>query len=151
MLNEIDWRAILKEHRIFSRMRCLLTVYFMTPPDTRIRKCLPYEMEVASKDIAEMMEISRPSVHVLLDALQKEGLVYKEHYGRVVLTSPGQIKAAYLRKHLSLMTEMIGNQLGTTLLESAVLACQCVDMMDAERLDEIENMTTAEEKGVISC
>ena len=153
MITECDWRTILKDCQIYSRMRCLLAVYAMTPKETTVRKLLPYEQEVASKDIADLMGISRPSVHVLLDALQKEGLIYKEHYGRVVLTPPGKKRAAYLRKHISFLTDTIAKRLGTTMIESVVLAFQCVDMMSAERVTEIENVGQLyiEEKEVISC
>ena len=151
MLNQMDWQAILKDHRIYSRMRCLLAVYFMTPIGTSNQQWFPYGMEVASKDIAETMKISRPSVHVLLDALQKERLIHKEHYGRVILTPFGQKRVVFLRKHLDAMTEIIGNNLGTTMLESAVLASHCIDLLDEKRLEEIENMTAATEKDVMTC
>ena len=112
-----------------------------------------YELEVASKDIAEIMSISRPSVHVLLDALQKEGLIFKEHYGRIVITPPGRKRAVYLKKHIQTMAAAFEESLGTSLLESAALALHCVEMMSAERLMEIESADSVyvREKGVISC
>ena len=152
-MTECDWRLILKDCRDYSRIRCLLAVYLLTPNETTGHRPCSYELEVASKDIAEIMSISRPSVHVLLDALQKEGLIFKEHYGRIVITPPGRKRAVYLKKHIQAMAAAFEESLGTTLLESAALALHCVDMMSAERLMEIESADSVyvREKGVISC
>ena len=72
---------ILKDCRDYSRKRCLLAVYLLTPNKTTEHGICSYELEVASKDIAEIMSISRPSVHVLLDEAAAKAASMMERLG----------------------------------------------------------------------
>ena len=67
-----------------SQIRCLLAVRELTSSRAS---------SVASKDIAERIGVSRPSVHRLLDGLDKAGLVQKIHYGPVLMTEKGITEA----------------------------------------------------------
>ena len=80
-MTECDWRSILKDCRDYSRIRCLLAVYLLTPNETTGHRICSYELEVASKDIAEIMSISRPSVHVLLDKAAAKAAAMLERLG----------------------------------------------------------------------
>ena len=72
-----------------SQIRCLLTVLELSRERGK-------GAGIASKDIADRMEISRPSVHRLLDCLDKAGYIIKIYYGPVLLTDAGREEAERL-------------------------------------------------------
>lgn len=45
--------------------------------------------EVQSKDIANFLDVKRPSTSKMLNALCEENLIQKEYYGKVLLTENG--------------------------------------------------------------
>ncbi|MGN1021443.1 MAG: metal-dependent transcriptional regulator [Aristaeellaceae bacterium] len=62
-----------------SQIRFLLAVLSLTSMDE----------DVASKNIAHILGISRPSVHGMLEQMIERGLVEKARYGRARLTAEG--------------------------------------------------------------
>lgn len=44
------------------------------------------------KDIAEILEVSNPSVHTALQQLEKRGMLNHEHYGAITMTKKGYKK-----------------------------------------------------------
>ena len=72
-----------------TQIRCLLALYSL----------LPVSEEIASKDAAKLLGVTKPAVHRLLDLLGKAGLTEKEHYGAVRLTETGLARAADLQRH----------------------------------------------------
>lgn len=62
-----------------TQIRCLLAILSLAR----------MEAGVASKDVAKLMGVSRPSVHKTLDILSREGVIAKEPYGDICLTADG--------------------------------------------------------------
>ena len=71
--------------------------------------------EAHVKDIAQILNVSKPSVTKALDGLKKKGLISQENYGPVFLTEAGRqtsilvnykhkIISKYLEEHLLLPT-----------------------------------------------
>ena len=63
-----------------TQIRCLLAILSLT----RMKE------DVASKDVAKLTGVSRPSVHKTLDILCREGVIEKEPYGDIRLTGEGR-------------------------------------------------------------
>ncbi|MBQ4088835.1 MAG: metal-dependent transcriptional regulator, partial [Clostridia bacterium] len=59
-----------------NQMRCLLAILSLT----RMNE------EVASKNVARLLGVTRPSVHKALDILAGKELIEKAHYGAAKLT-----------------------------------------------------------------
>ncbi len=71
-----------------SQLKCLLTVLELSRPGS----------DVASKEIAVQMRLSRPSVHRLLEGLIARDLVLKEPYGSVALSDRGREEALKIQR-----------------------------------------------------
>ena len=71
-----------------SLIRCLLAVLALS--DTFER--------VASKDVAHLLGVRKPTIHNTLLALQERGLIDKERYGDVHLTDEGLAAARRLER-----------------------------------------------------
>lgn len=69
-----------------NQMRCLLAILALTRVDE----------EVASKSVAKLLGVTRPTVHKALDNLMNKGLLEKEHYGSAHLTEQGLALAEQL-------------------------------------------------------
>lgn len=55
------------------------------------------------KDIADLLGISKPSVHMALHELENRGMIEHEHYGAITLTSAGREEYAIIKnKHETL-------------------------------------------------
>ena len=66
-----------------SLIRCLLAVYALSES---------FEV-IASKDVAHLLGVKRPTIHRSLEVLQEKGLIQKELYGDVHLTEAGRARA----------------------------------------------------------
>ena len=74
-----------------------------------------HEMECCTKrgircvDIAKLLNITKPSVHTMIENLRFLGLVVKEHYGSVYMTEAGKHAAKrYLEHYSALKHSMLG-------------------------------------------
>lgn len=54
--------------------------------------------EVSSRQIAQVLGVTKPSVTHVLDALMKRGVVVKERYGKIYLTDRGIMAARYYQR-----------------------------------------------------
>lgn len=96
--------------------------------------------EVASKDIAHLVGISRPSVHRLLEALSAEGLIAKEPYGTVELTAKGCETAHLLEERKERLTLLFARHFGLPMDEGATAA---ILLMSGLREDSLTAMEAA--------
>ena len=62
-----------------SLIRCLLAVLALSES---------FDV-VASKDVAQLLGVKRPTIHRSLEMLQQKGLIHKEPYGDIHLTDDG--------------------------------------------------------------
>ena len=72
-----------------SLIRCLLAVYALSES---------FEV-IASKDVAHLLGVKRPTIHRSLEVLQEKDLIQKELYGDVHLTEAGRARAQQLEAH----------------------------------------------------
>ena len=77
-----------------SHIRCLLAVLALSDQCER----------VASKDIARLLGVRKPTVHNTLAALKQRGMIDKERYGDVRLTAEGAELARELERQRDELT-----------------------------------------------
>ena len=113
-----------------AQIRCLLA----------LRALNQLSEKVASKDIARLIGISRPSVHRLLEALAAEGMISKEPYGTVELTELGQETAKTLEARKERLTLIFARVFGLPMDEGAAGAILLMSGLKEESLQAMENM-----------
>lgn len=99
-----------------SHIRCLLAVLALSDQCER----------VASKDIARLLGVRKPTVHNTLAALKQRGMIDKEWYGDVRLTAEGAELARELerqRDELTLLACRLGLEPGEGAQFAALLLC----------------------------
>lgn len=111
-----------------NRIRCLLAVLSLT----RIQKY------VASKDVAKLLGITRPSVHKALEVLSAKGLIEKEPYGSARLTAQGQALAGRLEERKERLQLLFAQTFGLSLDESGLAATLLMSGLREESLEKLE-------------
>lgn len=71
-----------------SLIRCLLAVLALSES---------FDV-VASKDVAQLLGVKRPTIHRSLEMLQQKGLIHKEPYGDIHLTDAGREQAQRMER-----------------------------------------------------
>lgn len=107
-----------------NQIRCLLAVLALTR----------MEEEVASKNVAKLLGVSKPSVHKALDILVGKGLLEKEPYGAAKLTPAGLETARHLEEHQERLLLMFSQTFGLTMDESSVAATVLLSELKEESL-----------------
>ena len=110
-----------------SLIRCLLTVLALS--DTFER--------VASKDVAHLLGVRKPTIHNTLLALQERGLIDKERYGDVHLTDEGLAAARRLERQRDDLALLFARELG---LESEEAVRAAILMISELSEDSVERM-----------
>lgn len=112
------------------QIRCLLAILSLSR----------MEAAVASKDVAKLLGISRPSVHKMLDILAQRGLLYKEHYGTACLSEEGTklTEALEMRKEKLLL--LFSQNLGLPLDEGNVAATLWMSALREDTLQSLESL-----------
>ena len=119
-----------------SLIRCLLAVLALS--DTFVR--------VASKDVAHLLGVRKPTIHNTLLALQERGLIDKERYGDVHLTDEGLAAARRLERQRDDLALLFARELG---LESEEAVRAAILMISELSEDSVERMCArAAKKGV---
>ena len=68
------------------------------------------ERGIRCVDIAKRLNITKPSVHTMINNLRDLGLVVKEHYGSVYMTDAGKHAAKrYIEHYSSLKHSIVGS------------------------------------------
>lgn len=112
-----------------SQIRCLLAILALK----RMRE------EVASKDIAKLLGVSRPSVHRLLESLCTVGMIAKEPYGSVKLTPTGEAEALLLEERRDKLTVTLSRHFGLSPDEGSAAAALLMSELKEESLLAMEN------------
>lgn len=93
---------------------------------------------VRSIDIANMKEVSRPSVNKAINSLKSLGLVNQESYGDIKLTPLGRAKALeIIRKH-TLIKYFLKDILNVSSEIAEKDACQMEHILSDETLKKLE-------------
>ena len=102
------------------------------------------------KEVAERLEVSKPSVVVAIKSLAEKGLVNHEHYGYVELTREGYEVARQIYHRHQVLTTFLNRILGLTPAMAEQDACQMehyISPLTLERLvkfvEFVDNFPTA--------
>ena len=119
-----------------SLIRCLLAVYALSES---------FEV-IASKDVAHLLGVRKPTIHNTLLALQERGFIDKERYGDVHLTDEGLAAARRLERQRDDLALLFARELG---LESEEAVRAAILMISELSEDSVERMCArAAKKGV---
>ena len=110
-----------------SLIRCLLAVLALSET---------YDA-VASKDVAQLLGVKRPTVHRSLGILQTRGLIHKEPYGDVHLTEAGRQLAEQMETQRDDLAIRLSKDYGLEPDECARAAVVLIGELSAESLARI--------------
>ena len=109
-----------------SLIRCLLAVLALSES---------FDV-VASKDVAQLLGVKRPTIHRSLEMLQQKGLIHKEPYGDIHLTDAGRDQAQRMeRDDLSLL---FARRYGLPAEESVRAAFALMSALSADSLARLQ-------------
>lgn len=111
-----------------SQIRCLLAVFSLT----RLRE------SAASKDVAGLLGVTRPSAHKALEALSARGLVEKEPYGSARLSAQGRALAARLDARRERLRRLFAQEHGLPADEAGLAATLLMGGLREESLEALE-------------
>ncbi len=93
---------------------------------------------VRSIDIANMQNVSRPSVNKAINNLKSLGLVEKEAYGDVTLTPLGRSKALEIIRRHTLIKYFLEDILNVSSEVAEKDACQMEHFLSIETMEKLE-------------
>lgn len=112
-----------------NQIRCLLAILALTR----------MEEEVASKNVAKLLGVTKPSVHKALEILVNKGLLEKAHYGSAKLTVTGLELAERLEARQESLVLLFSQAFGLTMDESSAAATLLMSELGEESLVKLEN------------
>ena len=98
------------------------------------------EGSVRVTDIALRLGVSKPSVLTALKILENHGLLEREPYRTVCLTSDGRQKAAEIRKRHSMLSAFLCDVLGVSAETAEKDACKMEHYLSRETLEKMQDM-----------
>ncbi len=110
-----------------SLIRCLLAVLALTENYER----------VASKDVAHLLGVRKPTIHNTLLTLQERGLIDKERYGDVHLTDEGLETAHRLEHQRDDLALLFSRELGLEPEESVRAAILMISELSEESISRM--------------
>jgi Mn-dependent DtxR family transcriptional regulator len=90
-------------------------------------------------DIAEHLDVTKPSVSKAMDKLKDEGLIDKESYGHIVLTEKGKKASEKIYYKYCLVAEFLEEALALTPKEASINACRMEHVITDNMLKAIED------------
>lgn len=87
---------------------------------------------VASKDVAQLLGVKRPSVHRATEILREEALIEKEPYGGIRLTQKGEALAHTLEDQRDGLCILFSRRFGLSMEASARAAFALMGVLDAQ-------------------
>lgn len=85
-----------------------------------------------SKDIAQMLSVSRASVTGALKALSDKALIHYQRYGYVVLTEKGRLAARRIAGRHAVLVQFFGHVLGADEAAAQKAACRTEHTLGTE-------------------
>lgn len=111
-----------------NQIRFLLAVLSLTPMGE----------DIASKNIARILGITRPSVHGMLEQMIERGFVEKAHYGRARLTTEGLVLARALEARRDKLMLLFIRRDALPLDEALMAATSLMGALKEESLQALE-------------
>ena len=112
-----------------SLIRCLLAVLALSETCDA----------VASKDVARLLGVKRPTIHRTLQLLVEKGLSEQELYGDVFLTEKGRAAAHALETRRDDLALLFARQFGLSPEESLKAAFALMSELSDESLEKIHS------------
>lgn len=100
-------------------------------------------------DVAEELEVTKPSVTKAMNHLMKEGYIHKELYGNITLTPEGIAVATEVVKKRAMIVSYLERSLGLSNDEAVKNACRMEHVISEEMLRSIK-VYLQEEKHQVS-
>ena len=111
----------------------------------------PQDQSVRVTDIAERLQIAKPSVTAALNVLKEKGLVTQERYGKVFLTPEGRKRALMVQRRHRVLRKFLVDVLGVgekVAENDACLMEHAVSPETMEKLIEFLENTVPEKEGI---
>ncbi|MGL4987005.1 MAG: metal-dependent transcriptional regulator [Treponemataceae bacterium] len=89
------------------------------------------------KDIAQLLNISKPSVHTALHALEQKGMIVHEHYGSITLTEQGQQYFKEIRYKHDTISSYLQKILNVSLENAEKDACAMEHILSSETFEKM--------------
>ena len=94
--------------------------------------------DVASKNIARILGVTRPSVHGMLEQMIERGLIEKAHYGKARLTDEGLAVAQALEARRDQLMLLFIRRDGFPMDEALIAATSLMGALKEESLQALE-------------
>lgn len=111
-----------------SLIRCLLAVLALSES---------FDV-VASKDVAQLLGVKRPTIHRSLEMLQQKGLIHKEPYGDIHLTDAGSEQAQRMERQRDDLSLLFARRYGLPAEESVRAAFALMSALSADSLARLQ-------------
>jgi Mn-dependent DtxR family transcriptional regulator len=89
-------------------------------------------------EIAEKLDVSKPSVSKAMNNLKQDGLVEKEAYGTIQLTEKGRNEAKKIYSKHKLLTQFFHLSLGISIAEAEKNACKMEHIVSKEMMVKVK-------------
>lgn len=110
-----------------AEMRYLLAVYQLCEDGSEVR----------SVDVADFLDISRPSVAKQMKLLLEKGLIEKERYGGIRLSAEGTRLASEIHLQYTLLREYLMRELGVSAHNAKRDAISCICEWSHESIERM--------------
>ena len=110
------------------KIRCLLAVLALSES---------FDV-VASKDVAQLLGVKRPTIHRSLEMLQQKGLIHKEPYGDIHLTDAGREQAQRMERQRDDLSLLFARRYGLPAEESVRAAFALMSALSADSLARLQ-------------
>lgn len=97
----------------------------------------PQDQSVRVTDIAERLQIAKPSVTAALNVLKEKGLVTQERYGKVFLTPEGRKRALVVQRRHRVLRKFLVDVLGVGEKVAENDACLMEHAVSAETMEKL--------------
>lgn len=97
-------------------------------------------------EIAERLNVSKPSVTKAMNSLKEDGLIDKEAYGTINLTHKGKEISNKIYKRHKLLTDFLFYSLGLAVAEAEKNACKMEHVVTDELIIKVKEYLDIREK-----
>ncbi len=94
------------------------------------------------KDIAKVLGLSKPSVHIALHLLEDHGMIIHEPYQDIIITEKGIEKYNEIKAKHDMLSTFLQTILGVSKENAEKDACQMEHILSEETLEKIRSMLT---------
>ncbi len=92
------------------------------------------------KDIAKVLGLSKPSVHIALHLLEDHGMIIHEPYKDIIITEKGKEKYKEIKEKHDMISNFLQKVLGVSEEIAEKDACQMEHILSSETLERMRNM-----------